>query len=286
MAEVGAGPRFAYLIPFITLGIALGAVIVAWNPDHRPAEETVPTPKAPALALDGFSAGNLISDDEFFDSTTMSEEDIATFITTWNTGCLEGADGTPCLSTYREDTSTWPADRYCPNAFVGQEDDSAASIIAKVSHACGINPRVLITSLQKEQGLVTASGPQLSAQKYETAMGYGCPDGADCDPQYFGFTRQVYFAARQFQKYRLQPDLYDVRAQATNTIAYHANPECGSSEVYVENQTTAGLYNYTPYQPSDIALQGLVDDCTTWGNMNFYGLYRAWFPPSTPADGD
>ncbi|MDO5728471.1 MAG: hemagglutinin [Actinomycetaceae bacterium] len=282
MPEVGGGPRLAYLIPFIALGLALGAVIVAWSPQDELVDQPVLAPTAPPLALDGFSAGNLISDEEFFDPNTMSEADVSEFISTWNDGCQSGPDGTECLSVYREDTPTWPADRYCPSDFIGESEDSAASIITKVSHACEINPRVLITTLQKEQGLVTASGPRLLAKRYDIAMGYGCPDGTDCDPQYFGFARQMYFAARQFQKYRLQPELYDVKAQATNTVAYHVNPECGSSEVYVENQATAGLYNYTPYQPNDSALRGFVDECATWGNMNFYGLYHAWFPANVP----
>ncbi|MDO5719850.1 MAG: hemagglutinin [Actinomycetaceae bacterium] len=271
------GPRLFYLLPFIAIGLVLGAVIVAWQPPETVSNAPTAAPQAPSLKLEGFAAGNLISDDDFFDVVTMTEEDIVDFLNQWNSGCQPGPSQTPCITDYREDTPTWPPDQYCPSGFIGAEDDTAASIIMKSALACQINPQVLLTILQKEQGLITASGERLTQRRYDTAMGYGCPDGADCDPAYFGFARQVYGAARQFQIYRALPEKYDVVADRVNTIAYHVNPECGSSEVFVENQATAGLYNYTPYQPNEVALEGRYDDCSTWGNMNFYGLYNAWF---------
>lgn len=50
--------------------------------------------------------------------------------------------------------------------------------------------------LQKEQGLVTASGPALVPSRYRSAMGYACPDTATCNDDFSGFARQVWFAAR------------------------------------------------------------------------------------------
>lgn len=273
------GPRLVYLLPFVAFGLVLGALIIAWQPSEPGISKSEPEPQAPTLNLEGFDAGNLISDEDFFNSTTMSEEDVARFLARWNSGCRPGSSHIPCIVDYREDSPTWTPDTYCPGGFAGQESDTAASIIVKSAHGCNINPQVLLTILQKEQGLITASGERLTQRRYDTAMGYGCPDGADCDPAFFGFARQVYGAARQFQMYRAMPDRYDVVAHRVNTIAYHVNSDCGSSDVFVENQATAGLYNYTPYQPNDVALDGRYDDCSTWGNMNFYGLYHAWFTP-------
>jgi hypothetical protein len=50
--------------------------------------------------------------------------------------------------------------------------------------------------------------------------------------------------------------------------------------VFIENQATAGLYNYTPYTPNDAALNnmyGTGDACSSYGNRNFWRIYTDWF---------
>jgi hypothetical protein len=66
-------------------------------------------------------------------------------------------------------------------------------------------------------------------------------------------------------------------------IAYHPNAACGSSTVLIRNQATAGLYNYTPYQPNRAALDagyGTGDACSAYGNRNFWLRFRDWFGPT------
>ncbi len=63
----------------------------------------------------------------------------------------------------RQDTYTRPADANCPRTYVGAPAETAATIIAKVGAACGISQQVLLVILQKEQGLVTLSGNNLTA---------------------------------------------------------------------------------------------------------------------------
>lgn len=232
-------------------------------------------PQAPALDLTGFNPGNLISDEEFYNPAAMSESQVRAFIQKWNTGC-ESTNDVPCLAEYVQQVEYREPNRFCVNELPGGKLD-AASIIYQVAQACEINPAVLLTTLQKEQGLITASGGQLKPERYQIAMGYACPDHSSCDPQFFGFLNQVYGAAQQFQRYRLQPEKYAVKAWENNEIRFHPNAECQARTVYVENQATASLYNYTPYQPNDATLSGYSDACSTWGNLNFYGLYRAWF---------
>lgn len=278
--------RSAFIVGIAATAILIGVLVAllwVFSGTNKPVPEATPLPNggaepvAPVPDLDGISIGNLISDAEFFDADAMTLEQVESFINTWNTGCRTGADGTVCLTEYREDTPTWQADGYCEGTFQGASGDSAANIIWKAAKACDINPKVILTTLQKEQGLITASGRKLTGERYSIAMGYACPDGAHCDPKYYGFAKQVYWAANQFQRYRLEPEEYSFKAEQVNDIPYHVNAECGSAPVYIENQATAGLYNYTPYQPSPSTLAGHNDGCSTWGNMNFYGFYRAWF---------
>src|SRR5690606_24427904 len=53
--------------------------------------------------------------------------------------------------------------------------------------------------------------------------------------------------------------------------------KCGQSTVYVQNQATAGLYNYTPYQPNAALLSGKPNSCSSYGNYNFFTIFGNWF---------
>ncbi|WP_328703531.1 MULTISPECIES: hypothetical protein [unclassified Actinomyces] len=242
---------------------------------------TTPTPEAAGPApvvpdMTGYTPSRIIDDEVFYDSQAMSEEEIAAFIARVNKGCVPGHDGTPCLADAVFQTQTREVSNVCPGGYIAAEGQSAARIISGVASACGINPRVLLVLIQKEQGLLTASGSRLTARDYEAATGYACPDGGQCDPAFAGFFAQLYGAAAQFQRYRLDPGGYSFVAGTPTTIAYSPDASCGSGEVTAANQATAGLYDYTPYLANDAAASG-GDDCTTWGNWNFYGYYRTFF---------
>ncbi|WP_113811448.1 hypothetical protein [Blastococcus sp. TBT05-19] len=227
-----------------------------------------------------FRAGNIISDQLFYDGNAMSAGDVQAFLEQRNPRCVPAADGTPCLQDARQDTYTRPADSLCPGTYVGAPNEPAATIIAKVGAACGISQRVLLVILQKEQSLVTSSGSSLKPVKYEKAMGYGCPDTAPCDPRYAHLFNQLYSAASRYQYYSRNPDQFNHRAGRVNTVRYHPNAGCGSSQVFIENRATAGLYNYTPYQPNGAALaagKGTGDGCSAYGNRNFWIFFTDWF---------
>jgi hypothetical protein len=182
------------------------------------------------------------------------------------------APAAPCLADYRQDTPDKQQDYAHCAAYRGGASQSAAQIVVGVAQACRINPQVLLVLLQKEQSLITH--PTTSG--YQKAMGYACPDTAPCDTEYFGFFNQVYNAAWQFREYTVNaPDFrYNVGKVA---IQYNPNPTCGSSVVDIRDQATANLYNYTPYQPSPSTIAGAQDDCSSFGNLNFWKLYTEWF---------
>lgn len=230
----------------------------------------------PPLDFEGFDPGYIISDEVFYDSETMDQDQIQEFLDQVGDGCREGYDGTECVASYVHDSPSYDANDYC-YPFEGEADDTTASVVWKAAKACGINPQVLLVMLQKEQGLLTASGTGLDAQRYSTAMGYGCPDGGSCKPQYFGLANQVYHAALQLRMYANAPANYVIVPFADNDIGYHPGGSCGASTVYVENFATAGLYNYTPYQPDEDALGGRPGACSAVGNLNFYAYFNAWF---------
>ena len=268
------------LIVLRATGSSLSGLALGWGRATDTGTASAPAPLVPDAS--GFNAARIIDDEVFYDSQAMTREEIAAFVTKVNAGCQPGSDGTKCLATATFSVQARPASTFCPGGIEAASGVSAADVIWKVSQACDINPQVLLVLIHKEQGLLTASGANLSARDYEAAAGYACPDHGACDPQWAGFPSQLYGAASQFHRYRLDPGSYDVVAHQPRQIAYSPDVLCGSGEVTVVNQATAGLYNYTPYQPNEAAAHG-GDQCTSWGNWNFYGYFKTLFGAPTSA---
>lgn len=253
-------------------------------------------PAAATSSGGNFSAGNIIGDGVFFNPNTMSASDIQAFLnskvpvcdtngTQAYAGTTRAAYGTAhgypppftCVKDYTQTVQSVGPDSYCDNGITGATK-TAAQIITDVSQACGISPKALLVLLQKEQGLITDDWPW--SIQYRSATGFGCPDGASCDAQYYGFFNQVYNAARQFKRYARQSTSYNYRGGVTSSVQYSPNAGCGSSSVAMQNQATAGLYNYTPYQPNAAALANLYgtgDNCSAYGNRNFWRDFSDWF---------
>jgi hypothetical protein len=257
--------------------------------------------KASALSGSSFQAGDIIYDGIFFNASTMSATDIQNFLNSKVPSCdtngtqpsgepgyatradWGAANGAPapytCLKDYSQAFNSTAADAYCGAVSGGTE--SSANIIFNVSHACGINPEVMIVLLQKEQGLVTDDWPWPT--EYRSATGYGCPDTAACDSTYYGFFNQVYNAAHQFKRYIEQPQNFNFAAGRASSIQYNPNSACSSSVVNIQDDATAALYNYTPYQPNQAALNNLYgtgDSCSSYGNRNFWRYFNDWFGPT------
>jgi hypothetical protein len=255
-----------------------------------------------ALTGSNFQAGRIIDDAVFFNKNSMSANQIQAFLDSKVPSCdtngeqpiygttraLYGASvGNPapytCVKDYTEPipTITNGGSDLCAGNIAGAVK-SAAQIIYDVSQACGISPQVIIVLLQKEQSLITDDWPW--SIQYRSATGYGCPDTAPCDTEYYGFFNQVYQAAKAYRRYEANPNSYNYKANRNNTILYQANsPGCGSSTVFIENQATANLYIYTPYQPNQAALDNLYgsgDSCSAYGNRNFWRMFNDWFGPT------
>lgn len=249
------------------------------------ASTTAPAPTGPVSAEEAgsgtepstseFDPGYVVSDDSFYDRTAMSEAEIQAFFE--QVSCRADA-GVPCLADYRETTDTQPAagPGHCTE-YRGAAREPASRIIERVAEVCGVSPRTLVVLLQKEQSLLSRP----TERGYLRATGYGCPDTADCDEDYFGFFNQVYHAAWQFRQYSEVPE----RTYKIGTVNVQFNPDaaCGAAPVTIRNQATANLYNYTPYQPSEATLANpdTGDGCSAFGNLNFWRIWHRWFGDPT-----
>ena len=227
-----------------------------------------------------WKAGNIIDDGVFYNNNDMSVADIQNFLNskvtcdTWGTKPSEWGGGT--RAQYGASRG-YPAPYTCLKDY-SQDGKSAAQIIKEAADTYRISSKSLIVLLQKEQALVTDEWPW--PVQYRSATGYGCPDTAPCDAEYYGFRNQVMKASYQFRRYATYPSEYLHKPYQNNSVRFNPNAGCGSTSVYIENLATAGLYNYTPHQPNASALDNLYgsgDSCGAYGNRNFWRLFNDWF---------
>ncbi|QAY74582.1 hypothetical protein ET445_15815 [Agromyces protaetiae] len=236
-------------------------------------------PPAEAAVAAQFNPGNIIDDALFYDGGALPAASVQSFLNSKVSVCRSGYT---CLKDYRQSTSSKSGEAGRCGPYQGAANESAAQIIFKVGAACGISQKALIVLLEKEQSLVTDDWPV--DRQYRSATGYGCPDTADCDAQFYGFQNQVWMAALQFKRYAANPGGWNHIAGRVNAIRFNPNAACGTSQVFIQNTATAGLYNYTPYQPNAAALANLYgtgDSCSAYGNRNFWRIFTDWFGSTT-----
>jgi len=111
---------------------------------------------------------NRIIDDRVFDNTgSMDANGIDSFLNHF---------ASSCISTNNHFLAPDPTGYTPTSGFTYGGSVSAGRVIYDAAQAYGINPQVILATLQKEQSLVTG-GSSCSVLQYTGAMGYGCPDG-------------------------------------------------------------------------------------------------------------
>ncbi|MCU1419773.1 MAG: hypothetical protein JWR57_942 [Mycetocola sp.] len=236
------------------------------------ASAIVDAPKsAQAASASNFDPGLIISDALFYDSDAMSEAEIQAFLVEKGSALVSFRGGVGSRPRLVSDAT---GNVRC-EPFEGGSNLAASTIIYRAQASCGISAKVILVTLQKEQGLILKSTASTAA--LDRAMGYACPDTAPCAPTTLGFGNQVYMGTLQLNTYKaskfsIQPGV--------RSIQYHPNTACGASSVNIRNYATAALYAYTPYQPNASALANLYgagDSCGSYGNRNFFVFYSDWF---------
>lgn len=230
-----------------------------------------------------FDPGLIISDSVFFDFGSMTADDIQRFLDSKVPVCNANDGGPTCLRYYKQNTLAKAGEGGRCAALPAKKAQTAAQIIFDIANACGINPRVLIVLLQKEQGLIQASNP--TGYMYRAATGYGCPDSKPeiCGKGSLitGLFNQLHRAAGQFQWYGDSRGSFTYLKPGKNvSVLYNPTTSCGKKTFQLKNQATANLYYYTPYTPNSVALKNLYgsgDSCSAYGNRNFWRFYSDWF---------
>lgn len=273
--------RNLILVVFLFGMVATLSFLATSNMDHSSAR----------ASTDGFNPGNIMSDAVMSNYSSMTKDEIQTFLST------KGNCNNTNYNLYLQIKAQYPKTdwHFKDGKFVclseevfglgntfgdsvpAGEGQTAAEIIYEAAQDYHINPQILIVLLEKEQSLITDSYP--NSVQYRSATGYGCPDTAACDTKYYGFRNQVRNAAAMFRSV-LDGGWSNYPAGRTMYVQYHPSASCGGSQVYIENRATSALYRYTPYQPNSSALAagyGNGDSCSAYGNRNFYLYFTDWF---------
>jgi hypothetical protein len=180
-------------------------------------------PATPALGVP-FNRADLLSDDTFRSSPSMSQAEVLEF--------LQSVPG--MLKSYSAPDHTGVR-------------KPAYRIIWEAAQAWNISPKVILSMLQKEQGLLTIPDPE--PERVREAMGCGVFPGST--NTYPGFGNQVWNGTRKL---------------ATYEVTYAWRPgkaiRVGGVNIVPANAATFALYTYTPM---------------FHGNEVFSDVYRRYF---------
>ena len=183
-------------------------------PDKPPAPEpfklSKPTPAKHDYIKHHVNFSQLMSNQEFSDTSALDAKGIQTFL---------------------EDRNSFLAD-------FNENGLSAAQIIYNASHDAGLNPYVVLTTLEKENSMISRQKcPKKGA--LAASMGYGYTDGGTYTAGARSFTGQVNKGAQLLAK------LYADGQTKTFPLTYKA--DYGKHKVQIDNAATWALFEYTPH---------------------------------------
>ena len=219
---------------------------------------------APTQTNAAYNSSNLISNSVFRQSNTMDANQIQNFLASKGSGLAN---------------KKWGSQR-------------AADIINKAAKDYGINPRVILATLQKEQSLITDPSPD--SIQLRSAMGYGCPDSGTCASEYSGFSYQIEngtwqlrfnyerangnnswwnsatnYACKQ-KDTQHNPPFYNAGLFPGNTVTFSSTGGKPNKTIKIANAATASLYCYTPHV-------GPYSATGYSGSYNFVISFESWF---------
>ena len=174
-------------------------------------------------AYAAYDGSRLIDNGVFLDASSMSSASIQKFLVDQGGGIANQSFLLTCGSA--SDTATRQA--YTAYGAPCGQTVPASQIIYYASQIYGVNPRVILATMQKEQSLVTAANP--TSWQVNQAMGYGCPDSGGCGASNFFY---------QIDNGTWVLRYHYERANGNNTWWNNGVNVCGGASAY----RSAGLY--------------------------------------------
>lgn len=151
---------------------------------------------------------------------------------------------------------------------------TAAGIIFNAANEYGINPQAIITTLQKEQALISTLPGDATQYQLDWAMGYAVGNDA-----YRGFGKQVDRAAWQFDKYYRDMETTGTTVSGWGVLIAKETEDC--LVITPRNMATAALYTYTPLSGAGWG------GCTPFGgNFLYWDLFYNRYKFDAGPEGD
>jgi hypothetical protein len=234
----------------------------------------------------GFNPNNLIEDKVFSDTQTFGgPEGIQRFLETKDS--VLANTNPDFLARLKEPTIPMLKQALeDPEPSLGRLR-TAAELIWDASRQSGLNPQVILVTLNKEQGLITArtdvNDPDLQ-RALDHSLGFACPDSGGCGNLFPGFYYQLFgnldssnnrylgMAKSLMKSFNVPngrgPSVNGQIAHVGDTVSIEnttgaPNNAAPSQMVTIANRATAALYRYTPHVFN--------------GNYNFWRFFAAWF---------
>lgn len=243
--------------------------------------------------VSAYSGGRLIDDAVFRNSSSMSAAQIQSFLESKNSGLATKKYDIECYGANSKERELYnKAGASCSQKY------PTSKVIYYAAKIYGVNPQVILATLQKEQSLITTTNP--TSWQLSQAMGYGCPTTGSCSSE-SNFAYQIdsgtwvlryhYERANKnnswwnksdgwtcgTKKSFYTPNLYpkqNVTFKDGNGVSYRTH--------YIENAATSAFYCYTPHAYNNPqGLYGLPKYGTKGeyytGSYNFVKSFESWF---------
>jgi hypothetical protein len=141
-----------------------------------------------AHKANAFLSNNVMDDIVFDNANSMNIGQINAFLNQFPSSCISPNNG----------FSSPDPTGYSPGGgFTYGNNVSGGQVVYDAAQAYGLNPQVLLATLQKESSVVSGDA-SYHCTYINTAMGYGCPDSGSCPTNpatMSGFSKQVIHAA-------------------------------------------------------------------------------------------
>jgi len=168
----------------------------------------------------------MIDDSAFHAVAEMTESQVQSYLTDPNT--TDFTNDQTCLAKYQTSDANWTEG----TGWSYSGTVSAAHLVYKVAQFWGMNPAVLLATLQKESAL--PHGSACDGWRFNSAMGYDCPSSqtysypdigvtSTCvkDEKYVGFTKQVLWGGFQLEFARQRSEGNgNINWQGNGTVTY------------------------------------------------------------------
>lgn len=194
----------------------------------------------PEDTFTNFDPSMIITDKEFCDCDSMTEQQIQDFFVKWKGVIL------PTYEIQGKKISYW---------------------IAKHSKDNGLNPKITICNLQKEQAAVTTQKPFKKQRTYDYILGVGAADDGD-HLKWAGMDKQVLGAIQTNVKWQ------QIGLKKSYPMPFQASDK---ADLIIKNAATYSLYKYTPWVGNQDKQIGKNLYQAPFGNYLFWKVYKKFF---------